>query len=395
MAAALGLALLLQAPTDEEALALIRKALFLPPALPPLEVRDHGTFEPEPGVLAERVTYGTLFGLRVPAIVYRPKAASGKGPGLAVVNGHGGSKHSWYAAYAGVLYARAGAVVVTYDPIGEGERHAERKLGTRAHDARHDPPEAARRLAGLMITDVMQAVSYLRQRPDVEPRRVALTGYSLGSFVVALTGAVDARVRSCVMVGGGNLDGPEEYWDRSKPMCQGLPYRSLAGLGDRPAVLYALHAARGPTLVYNGSEDQVVGMPADPKGFFDSLRKRVAARRGTDAGVFDVGFEPGGHRPYFVTRPVALWLERQVDLPAWTAKDIEAMPETPIGEWAGGTLERGYASAHHEGGTRALGAGVPRLARETLDVFSPEEWAREKETLIYETWLEKAKSLSK
>jgi len=48
-------------------------------------------------------------------------------PGLIVVNGHGGDKYSWYAFYAGILYARAGTVVVTYDPIGEGERNAGRK----------------------------------------------------------------------------------------------------------------------------------------------------------------------------------------------------------------------------------------------------------------------------
>ena len=66
----------------------------------------------------------------------------------------------------------------------------------------------------------------------------------MGSFVVARTGAVETRLRACVLAGGGNLDGPDGYWDRSKPMCQGVPYRSLAFLGDRPAALYALHADR-------------------------------------------------------------------------------------------------------------------------------------------------------
>ena len=39
------------------------------------------------------------------------------------------------------------------------------------------------------------------------------------------------------MVGGGNLDGPGGYWDASgKAMGPGLPYQSLAFLGDRGAV---------------------------------------------------------------------------------------------------------------------------------------------------------------
>jgi hypothetical protein len=56
-------------------------------------------------------------------------------PGIVVVNGHGGDKASWYAYYTGVLYARAGAVVLTYDPIGEGERNDDHKDFASEHDA--------------------------------------------------------------------------------------------------------------------------------------------------------------------------------------------------------------------------------------------------------------------
>src|SRR6185437_12303204 len=126
----------------------------------------------------------------------------------------------WYAFYAGVLYARAGAVVLTFDPIGEGERNLQRRSGTRAHDRQVEPEEMARRLGGLLLTDVLQAVSYLAERPEVDPKRIGLVGYSLGSFLVALAGAADVRPKACVLVGGGNLDGPGGYWDSSsKRMC--------------------------------------------------------------------------------------------------------------------------------------------------------------------------------
>src|SRR5207244_376198 len=75
----------------------IRAALFVPEPLPPLEPEVHGRFEPAPGVMAERVSYGTQFGLRVPAILYLPRKPQGKIPALIVVNGHGGDKFSWYA----------------------------------------------------------------------------------------------------------------------------------------------------------------------------------------------------------------------------------------------------------------------------------------------------------
>jgi dienelactone hydrolase len=274
-------ALCVAAPGGAERAA-IRKALFVPEPLPALEAVVHGRFEPEPGIVAERVTYATDYGMRVPAILYLPKARVGRVPAFIVVNGHGGDKYSWYAFYTGILYARAGAAVLTYDPIGEGERNAQRKSGTRAHDRNVDPPEMARRMGGLMQTDLAQAVSYLVSRPEIDPRRIAAGGYSMGSFVMAIGCAIETRLSACVLVGGGNLDGPGGYWDSSgKKMCQSIPYQSLGFLGDRPAVLYALHADHARTLVFNGAGDTVVAIPTvGTPEFFADLRRRVIALRG-------------------------------------------------------------------------------------------------------------------
>jgi len=383
---------------EEEWRARIQATFSVPDPLPPLAPRTHSRFEPAPGVVAERVTYGTQYGMRIPAVFYLPKSRAGKVPGLIVVNGHGGDKYSWYAFYSGILYARAGAAVLTYDPVGEGERNIDRKSGTRAHDKLEAPAEIARRLAGLMITDVMQAVSYLSQRPEVDARRLGALGYSLGSFVLSLTCAVERRLRACVLVGGGNLDGPGGYWDHAKPMCAGIPYQSLMFLGDRPAAIYALHASRGPTLVFNGLEDSTVGIPKHQhrEAFFQDLQRRVAELRGTAEGVFETGFVEGvGHRPFFVTKPVALWLERRLDFPNWTEESIQKMPETHISEWAqanGVPLDPLYASEHREGGVRALGTGMPGLTRENLSVFPPGQWDRQRPRLMYENWLSKTKA---
>jgi dienelactone hydrolase len=247
---------------------------FVPEPLPVLEASTQRRFTPARGVHAEGLTYRTQFGLLVPAILYLPDPMpAGKIPAFVVVNGHGGDKYSWYSWYAGILFARGGAAVLTYDPAGEGERNRLHRSGTRAHDnikpdaerRSGDAAVLARHLAGLMITDVRQAVSYLSQRAEVDGRRIAAGGYSMGSFVLALAGAVEPRLHACVLVGGGNLDGREGYWDNSKPMCQGLPYRSLSFLGDRPAVIYALHASRGPTLIFNGPDCPKPGPAPGPR----------------------------------------------------------------------------------------------------------------------------------
>ena len=160
----------------------IREALFIPAALPELKVTSYGSFAAAQGVVAERVTYTTLYGLRVPAIVYRPAKTGARRPAMVIVNGHAGDKTSWYAFYAGVLYARAGAVVLTYDPIGEDERNVDRKSETRAHDTVVRGAEMPARLGGLMVTDVLQAVNYLAQRQDVDRERIAVAAYSMGTF---------------------------------------------------------------------------------------------------------------------------------------------------------------------------------------------------------------------
>jgi len=216
----------------------IRAALFVPENLPAVDAESYGEADIAPGVVAERVSYATDYGLRVPAIVYRPALRpAGKLPGMMVVNGHGGDKYTWYAFYAGVLYARAGAVVLTYDPIGEGERNLERKDGTRQHDRNVTPEEMG--------------------------------------------------------------------------------------------------------------------------------------------------------RPYFVTRPVAVWLGKQLNLSA----PFAAMPETHVSEWAAANhvpIDKQYATELREGGTMALGAGVPGVPHDLLDALPRGKWEAGKGKYVYETWLREA-----
>ena len=162
-------------------------------------------FSPAEGVIAERVSYGTNYGMRVPAIIYRPTHANGRLPGLVIVNGHSGDKTSWYAFYAGILYARAGAVVVTYDPVGEDERNSDRKSESNVHDTFVAGEQMPARMGGQFVTDILQAVSYLAARHDVDPKRIGVAAYSMGSFHAALAGAIEPRIHALVLSGGGNL----------------------------------------------------------------------------------------------------------------------------------------------------------------------------------------------
>jgi dienelactone hydrolase len=375
----------------------MHRALFIPDPLPPVSPESYGSFSPTPDVVAERVSYRTEYGLRIPAIVYRPaKAPKGKMPAIVVVNGHGADKSSWYAYYTGVLYAQAGAVVLTYDPIGENERNDDHKSNAGEHDKPIlDPPSMPARMGGLMVTDVMQAVSYLGQRPDVDPHRIAVMGFSMGSFISALAGAADPRIHALLLVGGGDLDGPGGYWESSHAvMCQSGPYKALAFMGDRPAVLYTLNARRGSTFIINGTNDTVVDIPHHEQDFFDALRQRVVAMNGRDRGVFSTYFDPGAsHRPSWITRVAADWLDRQLNFPNWPQNSITSLPVTSIHDWGmsvGYTFNKSSEREDRDAGIAAISGHVPLITSAQTDVLSPSAWQLLKNDFVYSSWVQRA-----
>lgn len=371
----------------------IRQTLSISAPLPELNSQLHGGFDLDEAVRVERVSYGTEYGMQIPALLYLPRNPRGRVPGLLIVPGHGGGKQSWYARYAGELFARAGAAVLTFDAPGEGERNAARRSHTLAHDHLPLDPEDGRRLTGLMVTDVLQGVSYLRDREEVDPSRIAVLGFSLGAYVTALAGAVDTRPWTAVLASGGNLDGNGGHWEASRPMCQGFSYRALRFLGDRPAALYALHALRGPSLIVLGGDDGVVRAPRLGALLLGDLQERVAHLLGGHRG--DVLswkiVDAGGHQPYFLGRDVAGWLEEEIDLPGWSVAEIAALPQVRIGEWAerqGIDLGRLGRRPERDAGTEALPASIPGLAPDQLDTFTPAEWESAKSRLVLESWVE-------
>jgi dienelactone hydrolase len=379
--------------------AQMKQALFIPDPLPKLETETYGSFSPAPGVVIERVSYRTEYGLRVPALVYRPAVApKGRMPGMVLVNGHGADKTSWYSYYTGILYARAGAVVVSYDPIGEGESNDERKDGVGEHDRKIlDPATMPARMGGRMITDVMQGVSYLAERHDVDAHRIAVLGFSMGSFTSVLTGAADPRIHALLVTGGGDIDGPDGYWDRSAVMCQGGPYQALRVLGDRPAVLYTLNARRGSTYIINGTNDTVVDIPHHEQDYFDAMRQRVIAVNGSERGVFGTYFDPGAsHRPNWMTRVAADWLGKQMNFPNWPEKPMDtvaSLPAEPMRAWAervGYALGKSSGREDRDAGLSVIVSDVPLMTKDQLSIFSEEEWEKRKSEFVYSTWVTRA-----
>jgi hypothetical protein len=255
------------------------------------------------------------------------------------------------------------------------------------------------RMGGQFVTDIMQAVSYLSSRTDVDPKRIAVAAYSMGSFHAALAGAIDPRIHALVLSGGGNLDGPGDYWAKSpKVMCQSGPSKALDILTDRGAILFALNQRRGPTFIINGTEDPVIVSVHTQEPFFAKLRERTAAISGTSNGLFETWWiEGAGHRPNFVTRPAALWLQRQLHFPNWTDGKIQSMGEVHISEWAaktGAHVGEKFQTELSENGVRALTTDIPNVPRDDLQTVPSDEWQKHKDDFIWEAWVTRARAAS-
>ena len=383
-------------PTQLESLRLrATHALFIDTPLPPLAPKTFGPpIQATPNVRVEHVTFATQYGQRVPAIVYIPTHAH-HAPAIVVVNGHGGDKSSWYAVYTGLMYASAGAVVVTYDPIGEFERSIHKSSETNEHDVLIPGMTHTERVGGLMIEDAQQALRYAASRPEVDPTRIALVGYSMGSFhailAAALAGPQLPKIRALVLSGGGNLDGPNQYWDSNpKPNCQSGPYEALNFLGDRGAVLYALRARSGPTLILNGTEDSLITKFNEQEPFFVELRTRIAALTGSQTNLPETLWFPGaGHRASFMTRPAALWLNQELHFPNWTDTQIEAFPLIRAADWVAATgvrISHGYQAEQKEGGTLIPDLHLPGLTRDQLTAVPEAEWQADPKPYTLQGW---------
>jgi hypothetical protein len=220
-------------------------------------------------------------------------------------------------------------------------------------------------------------------------------GFSMGSFISVLTGAVDDRIHALFLTGGGNLDGPGGYWDASHMvMCQSGPWKALSFLGDRAAVIYTLNARRGPTFVMNGTADTVVAIPEHGPAFFDDLRKRVIAMNGSSQNVFETYFDPGAsHRPAWVTRVAAAWLGSQLHFANWSNAEISSLPTIKIGEWAAKKnvpLSTSQMREDRDAGLEAIDVDAPRLTPEELSVLPRDQWQAQREDFVYSTWVKRA-----
>jgi cephalosporin-C deacetylase-like acetyl esterase len=118
--------------------------------------------------------------------------------------GHGPSGKAGDAPMA-ATFARNGFIVLSYDPIGQGERlqypdpnkpgATLAKAATGEHgEASLQPMLIGETFAKYEVWDAMRGVDYLASLPEVDVHRIGALGCSGGGTVTAITSALDTRI---------------------------------------------------------------------------------------------------------------------------------------------------------------------------------------------------------
>lgn len=175
------------------------------PERTPLNAKILGETQAD-GFRIEKVLFESQPGFLVTALLYLPdgQPAGKKLPAILVAPGHGpAGKASDYRTAA--LFAHNGFVVLSYDPIGQGERLqypspanpgvslASRPTGEHG-EASLQPVLLGDTFARYILWDAIRGIDYLTQLPQVDSQHIGAFGCSGGGAMTALTGALDPRV---------------------------------------------------------------------------------------------------------------------------------------------------------------------------------------------------------
>lgn len=175
------------------------------PARTPLNAKIAGETQAQ-GFRIRKLLFESQPNFYVTALLYVPDgpAPSARRAAILMTPGHAASGKAGDAPMA-AIFARNGFVVLSYDPIGQGERLqypdparpgeslAARPTGEHG-EASLQPMLIGETFARYEIWDAMRGVDYLASLPDVDPHRIGAFGCSGGGTVTALTSALDPRI---------------------------------------------------------------------------------------------------------------------------------------------------------------------------------------------------------
>jgi len=225
----------------------------------------------------------------------------GTGPFPAVVTGHGSGRITrQQLTWLSFQWTRRGFAVLRFDKRGTGE-----STGTYVNVGTHDSPTVFPRLA----SDIVAAVRFLKTRPEIDPRRIGLTGNSQAGWILPIAARELGDVPFMVLLSGPVCSvGLEMYYsDLAESTTTPLPgiYPLLPAFHGPPGFdpLPTLQALNTPTLWLLGLADRSIPVQTT----VDNLKTLAAAGRPFEWHTYeglDHSLSP------IVWNDIGTWIER-------------------------------------------------------------------------------------
>jgi dienelactone hydrolase len=167
-----------------------------------------------------------LAGTQVPSILLLPDS-SGPFPAVLLLHGYSSSKEQ-LASTMGRSLAVRGIASLAIDLPLHGSRDDAIVEQARAN------PLGLMQHWNMALTEARAAVNWLRAHDAIDPERVSIAGYSLGSYIGLQTAEAGEHVASVIIAAGGDL--PTTRWTNMVRMMLD-PLKPAKSLNGRPLLM--------------------------------------------------------------------------------------------------------------------------------------------------------------
>ena len=251
----------------------IRKAFNIPEKRVNPSFRECGELRQKDYRIVKRI-YEIRPGDFVAAHIYLPENLKKKAPAVLFLNGHSDSaKAGFMCRKICTTLVRNGCIVMTFDPSGQGERQIYGKGKDADLDKRsvwqHNLIAKQFNLVGMSYAswcalDVIRMLDALYALPQVDAKKVGLTGNSGGGNMSAVVAALDERL--AVAAPSCYLTTWKHNVENELPCCAEQEVPGLVGMGLEMSDLIIAYAPR-PYLVLGQKDDFF-----DPRGTFQTFK---------------------------------------------------------------------------------------------------------------------------